>query len=162
MRGSSGRRRAPASCFVAVFVVAYLTRAQAVALLPAVLTAPLLVAGSSVRPRLLVRYRALYVTLAGALLLAVAYEGVRGRSPLGVLGAYRGDRQQGYSVGEVGRWFLYHVAELDLYVGVVPFAALLLLAVALARLAAAQRCSSPRRSRSRSGSCSRSPRSRRG
>ena len=36
-----------------------------------------------------------------------------------------------YSVGEVAKWFLYHVAELDLSLGVLPFAALLLLALGL-------------------------------
>jgi hypothetical protein len=33
-----------------------------------------------------------------------------------------------YSFGDVLRWFVYHIAELDLYLGIVPFAALLLLA----------------------------------
>ena len=34
------------------------------------------------------------------------------------------------SIGEVAKWFLWHVAELDLYVAVLPFAAFLLLGVA--------------------------------
>jgi hypothetical protein len=112
-----------------VCAVAYLTRAQALALVAALATAPLLLAAiEGARPRSLWRYRVLYGALGGALLLAVAYEGVRGRSPLALLGAYRVTSEQGYSAGEVARWLLYHVAELDLYIGIVPFAALLLLA----------------------------------
>ena len=49
----------------------------------------------------------------------------RGRSPLSLLGAYRAATDQGYSVSDVAHYLLWHVAELDLYVGVVGFAALL-------------------------------------
>ncbi len=50
-------------------------------------------------------------------------------TPLGVLGAYEAANTADYTVREVSRWFLYHVAGLDLSLGIVPFAALLLLAI---------------------------------
>ena len=57
------------------------------------------------------------------------------------------------------RGSLYHVAELDLYLGVVPFAALLVLAAPRGARPRRSGRSSPRRSRSPSGSSSRSRRS---
>ena len=48
----------------------------------------------------------------------------RGKSLLGVFGAYEQAGRTHYSLGSVLRWLLYHVAELDLYLGVIPFAAL--------------------------------------
>ncbi len=101
-------------------VFAYLTRAQALAFFPAIVVAPVL-AG---RWR---SFRVLYGTLGAAALLAVGAQLVRGESPLGLLGAYAVTGDYRYEPAEVGRWLLYHVAELDLYVGVVPFAALLVL-----------------------------------
>jgi hypothetical protein len=104
-------------------LVAFLTRAQAVALVPAILTAPLLLP----RPRWR-EFRLLYGLILGAGALVLVYEVARGRSPLDALGAYRSATNSSYSAGSVFRWFVYHVGELDLYVGVVPFAALLYLA----------------------------------
>src|SRR5581483_11825429 len=52
--------------FLAVLVVAYETRAQAVAVLPAALTAPPLVAALGRRPRDVLGHRALYLVVAGA------------------------------------------------------------------------------------------------
>ena len=51
----------------------------------------------------------------------------RGRSPLELLGAYRAATSSDYTVGGVLHFVLYHAAELDLYLGVLPFAALLAL-----------------------------------
>jgi hypothetical protein len=111
---------------LAVCAAAFATRAQAVALVPALVTAPLVLG-----PR---RYRWLYglTGAAGALVLLV--QAVRGRSPLDLLGAYRITGEERYDVSEVARWLLYHVAELDLSLAVVPFAALLLLALVFRRL----------------------------
>jgi hypothetical protein len=50
---------------------------------------------------------------------------VSGRSPLTLLGAYRAATSTSYSAGGILRFLLYHVAELDLYLGILPFAALL-------------------------------------
>ncbi len=103
-------------------LLAFLTRVQAVALIPAMLTAPLLLPRARWR-----EFRLLYGLVLGAGALVLVYEVVRGRSPLDALGAYRSATSSQYSVGTVFRWFVYHVGELDLYVGVVPFAALLYL-----------------------------------
>ena len=52
---------------------------------------------------------------------------LRGRSPLSLLGAYRAATTSSYSAREIAKFLLWHVAELDLYLGVIPFAALLAL-----------------------------------
>jgi hypothetical protein len=52
-----------------------------------------------------------------------------------VLGAYEVAGEADYSIREVAKWFVYHVAELDLALGVIPFAALVLLTLRLTRLA---------------------------
>jgi hypothetical protein len=109
--------------------VAFLTRTQAAALVPAMLTAPLLLAAWRGRLRAVLDYRWLYggvAALAGFVLVAAA---LRGRSPASLLGAYRSAGEYDYRVEDVARWLLYHLGELDLYVGIAPFAALLLLAV---------------------------------
>jgi hypothetical protein len=113
--------------------LAFATRVQALALLPALVTAPLLLAWFDRRGwRSLGAYRVLWGALGGAVALVLAVQLARGHSPRAVLGAYEVAGRHHYTVGSVSRWFLYHVAELDLYVGVAPFAALLLVA-ALAR-----------------------------
>jgi hypothetical protein len=104
-------------------LAAFLTRAQAVALVPAVVTAPLLLGRARLR-----EFRLMYAGVAGGAVLVLAWEVVRGRSPLAALGAYRATTGAHYSFWSVVRWLVYHVGELDLYVGVVPFAALLFLA----------------------------------
>ena len=49
----------------------------------------------------------------------------RGRSPLTLLGAYRAATSASYTPRGVLHFFLYHVAGLDLALGILPFAALL-------------------------------------
>ena len=115
---------------LAVCAVAFLTRAQALALLPAILTAPFLVSGR----RALREYRLLYAIAAAVAAVVVVVQAARGASPLGVLGAYEAAGHASYGAGKVAKYFLYHVAELDLSLGVFPFAALLLLAFTLPRL----------------------------
>jgi hypothetical protein len=109
--------------------LAYGTRAQAVALVPAIATAPLLLAWierSGLR-RTLRAWATLYGVLVGGAVLALVGTTARGRSPLELLGAYRAATSSSYSAGRILRFVLYHVAELDLYLGVIPFAALLVL-----------------------------------
>jgi len=55
-------------------------------------------------------------------------QAARGRSPFGVFGSYSVTATAHYSPGDVLRWLLFHIAELDLALGVAPFAVLLLLA----------------------------------
>jgi hypothetical protein len=105
---------------LALCAFAYLTRAQALAFFPAVVLAPVL-AGTWRS------FKVLYGTLGGLAAAALLVQVVRGESPLGLLGAYSVTGEHRYEPLEVGRWLLYHVAELDLYVGVVPFAATLVL-----------------------------------
>jgi hypothetical protein len=108
-------------------LLAYLTRQQAIAMVPALLTAPLLVAGREAFRR----YQLMYTIVAAGVLVVVVEQLARGRSVFGFLGAYQVASTSHYSVGEVTRWFLYHVSELDLSLGVLPFAALLVLAFGL-------------------------------
>ena len=114
-------------------VLAYATRVQAIALLPAIVTAPLLLAWFEGRGRRgLGAYRILWIVLGAGTALLLAVQLARGRSVKAILGAYEAAGNYEYSVGPILRWLGYHVAGLDLYLGVVPFAAFLLV-LALAR-----------------------------
>jgi Dolichyl-phosphate-mannose-protein mannosyltransferase len=117
-----------------IALVAFATRAQAIALFPAILIAPLLLGR-----RGLLRFRVLYGTVAGVALAAVVAEGLRGRSPFAVLGAYQTTSSEHYHAGEVAKWALWHLAGLDLFLGVVPFAAFLVLCLEWRRLDGPQR-----------------------
>ena len=108
-----------------VSLLAFLTRQQALALLPALLTAPLYVSGRAA----LRRYALLYGIAAAAVVGLLVVQLARGRSPLGLFGAYEVAGRADYSVREVAKWFGYHLGELSLALGVVPFAALILLAL---------------------------------
>jgi dolichyl-phosphate-mannose-protein mannosyltransferase len=114
---------------------AFLTRAQAIALAPAVLTAPLLLAGREAFRR----YRLMYLLIGIGAALVVVEQVARGRSVFGIFGAYQVAGSSHYSSSEVIRWFLYHVSELDLSLGVLPFAALLVLAFSLKTLPRAEK-----------------------
>jgi hypothetical protein len=119
--------------------LAFLVRAQAVTLVAAFVTAIVLVClvearlEGRLRRRDLVRrldaFRATWIVLAGGGLLVLVAGVVRGRSPADSLGGYSVLAEQSYSVSDVARWFVLHAAELDLYLGIVPFAALFVLAV---------------------------------
>ena len=98
--------------------LAYATRPQAIALVPAILCAPLLYA-----PRRLRAFSTLYGIVGAGVVLALLGTAARGRSPLELLGAYRAATSSTYTVGGVLQFL--HLGELDLYLGVVPFAALL-------------------------------------
>lgn len=73
-------------------------------------------------------YAPTWVALMGALVAAATVAAAFGRSPLDALGAYAvvlGNIE----VLAVPWWALLHIAELDLYVAVIPFAATILVAV---------------------------------
>jgi glycosyltransferase involved in cell wall biosynthesis len=114
---------------LAACLLAFLTRSQAIVLVPAVATAPLLLAWLDRRRivRVVREFRAVYALLFVAVVGALVVELARGKSPFDVLGSYSATGHAGYHPGQVLKWLLYHVSELDLYVGIVPFAALLLL-----------------------------------
>lgn len=111
---------------LAVCGLAFATRAQAVALFGAALVAPVLhgLIERDVRavPR---RFAALYGLTAVGAVVALLGTVARGRSPLSLLGAYRATTDRGYSFSEIGRYILWHLAELDLALGVVGLAALI-------------------------------------
>lgn len=111
---------------LAVCILCFATRAQAVALFGAALAAPVVhgLIERDLRHRLR-RFVTLYGIAGGAIAVMLAATVARGRSPLSLLGAYRAATGSGYSVADVGHYLLWHVAELDLYVGVIGFAALL-------------------------------------
>ncbi|MFN2628489.1 MAG: glycosyltransferase [Gaiellaceae bacterium] len=118
---------------LALCALAFLTRAQAVALVAAALSAPVLLAWiERGRPRRLAAFAPLYgLTLLGALAV-ITLEVVRGRSPSAALGNYSVTGSAGYQAWPAFKWLLFHVAELDLALFVVPFAALIVV-VATAR-----------------------------
>ena len=114
---------------IALCLVAFLTRVQAVALAPALVTAPLLLGLFAGRPlrTTLATYRVLLGTIVGGGAFVALLQLARGHSLAELLGAYSVVGEASYSLGNVARFFLYHVEELDLYVGVVPLAALAVL-----------------------------------
>jgi hypothetical protein len=113
---------------IGAVVLAYATRVQAIALLPAIASAPLLLAWLDRRGwRSLGAYRGLWTALGAGTALVVTVQLARGDSLKGVLGAYEAAGNYEYSAGPILRWVLYHLAGLDLYLGIVPFAAFLLL-----------------------------------
>ncbi|MGH2935670.1 MAG: glycosyltransferase, partial [Gaiellaceae bacterium] len=108
--------------------LAFETRAQTVALVVAVLTAPLVLAWiERGRPRRLGAFKPLYAIVAAAAVVAVVVEVARGRSPAAILGNYSVTSSGGYHAWPVFEWIVLHVAELDLATFVLPFAALVVL-----------------------------------
>jgi len=114
---------------VALVVLAFATRVQALAIVPAVFLAPLLLAALERRgPRVtLSRYRGLYGAFVALGLLALAVRVAAGRSLQDLLGAYSPVSDASYEVGEVLSYLVWHVAELGLYLLVIPVAATIVL-----------------------------------
>ena len=109
-------------------LLAFLTRTQAIVLVPAVATAPILLAWLDRRRlRMLADFRALYGILFGAIIAVLVVQFARGHSPYDVLGSYSLTGHATYRPAQIFKWVLYHLAGLDLYLAVAPFAALLLL-----------------------------------
>jgi Dolichyl-phosphate-mannose-protein mannosyltransferase len=123
------------AALLALAGLAFATRAQALAFVPAVLVAPLLLALFERRdPRAALRpFAPLYGIAVVGGLAVIGGQLARGRSLRDLLGAYAvvGDRH--YDVVDVFRVALWHAADLDLYLGVIPFAALLLLVFGVRR-----------------------------
>jgi hypothetical protein len=109
----------------------FATRVQAVALVPAILLAPLVLAVFERRGfrGTISRFRWLYGVAGAAVLAVLAIQLAAGN----LLGAYAPVGEQAYDLGEVLRYLWWHVAELSLYVLVIPLAATIVL-VARARL----------------------------
>ena len=111
------------------FGLSYLTRAEAIAFVPAMAVAPLLLTLiEQQRLRRVPRqYATLYVALVGGGVAAFVVTAIRSRSVSSLLGGYEAATSPAYSTGTVLRYLLYHTAELDLSLGVAPFALLLAL-----------------------------------
>lgn len=107
--------------------VAFATRSQSLAFVPAIATAPLALALLRRRIAELRPFLPLYALGAVGAAAAVVLQTARGQSLADLLGAYSIVGEGSYDVGRVLRYWLWHVEELDLYVGIVPFAALLVL-----------------------------------
>ena len=113
---------------LALVGVAYLTRAQAVVLVVAVVLAPVLLGLIERNVRAQLRsFAVTYVAVGVGAVLVLAATVARGRSPYSLLGAYRAATSTSYSFSDVAHYALWHAAELDLYLGVIPVAALLVL-----------------------------------
>jgi hypothetical protein len=106
--------------------LATLVRVQALACVLAALTAPLLLRAVARRP--LRPFLPLFGAVAIGVVLVLAAQLARGASLQSLFGAYAVVGEGGYDLVDVARFLFWHVAELDLYVGVFPLAAFLLLA----------------------------------
>jgi hypothetical protein len=113
---------------LAACALAFAARQQAIALFAAAATAPILDTLFARRGvRALRSYATLYGILAAGAVLALVGTVARGRSVYSLLGAYRAATNESYSVRTILHYLLWHFGEIDLYLGVVPFAALLAL-----------------------------------
>lgn len=114
---------------LALCALAFLTRAQAVALVGAALVAPLVLAWiERGRPRRLAAWKPAYLVVAAAAVVVFAVQLTRGQSPAGILGGYSvTTTNASYPLWRSIRWVAYHVASVDLALWVLPLAALVVL-----------------------------------
>jgi hypothetical protein len=122
---------------VAALACAYATRSQALGFVGAIVLAPLVLALLRKELRAVRPFVPLLAGIAGLGVLVVLVQELRGRSLSDLLGAYSIVGEGGYDVGRVLRFWLWHVEELTLYVGVLPVVALGLLLCRGSRLPAA-------------------------
>ena len=127
---------------LAALLLAILTRLQALALLPAAVTALALYLALEHRLKpasnRLLQARRYGLLLGGTTALAVAWIGwrlARAGPASEVLGAYRAAGETSYDVPEAVRFVLYHAADLALLTGLLPACAFALLAIAAFRRA---------------------------
>jgi hypothetical protein len=141
------RRQLLALGFLAL---AYFTRPQAIVLVPALVTALVLIIGldawarrDETLARSLVSSARQYLTImlglaAAAAAFAIVEIGIRGKGWRDALGAYAFLADAHYSPSAVGHWFVYHLGELDFAFALLPFAGLLLIVFAGLRPRAAR------------------------
>ncbi|MGL6279499.1 MAG: hypothetical protein ACRC50_08105, partial [Gaiella sp.] len=117
------------AALLGLLAAAWATRAQALGFVPVLVTAPLVLAALRGNAADLRRYARLLVVLAGALVLAIVAQAARGSSLGDLLGAYSVVGEGGYDVGQVLRFWGWHLEELLLVLALVPaVAAVVLLA----------------------------------
>jgi hypothetical protein len=125
---------------VVLIAVAAVTKIQAVTLMPALVTAILIVvlldglergrAGALGRiVRGLLRFWPTWGLLALAIPVVLVRQALRDQPLREVLGAYNAVIDREYPVGQLAEWALWHVAALDVILGVFPFAAFLLMTI---------------------------------
>jgi hypothetical protein len=123
---------------VVLIAVAALTKVQAVTLVPALVTAIGIVVlldalergRSGAFGRLLrgaARFWPTWALLAFAVPVVLVRQAARGLPLREVLGSYAGVLDTDYSVASLAQWALWHVAALDIILGVFPFAAFVLM-----------------------------------
>jgi len=135
--------------FFAFTVLAFLARAQGVILLGAFVIALVIVCVANAwgGPRLsgraflrdVLRFRVSLAILVLGVIAVVGYEVARGRPVRTILGTNAGVISMHRPLGPTLRWILEHFGELDLYLGIIPFVAL----VVIVGLALAPREQSP-------------------
>jgi 4-amino-4-deoxy-L-arabinose transferase-like glycosyltransferase len=112
------------------------TRSQALGFVGAILLAPPLLALVRRDARTIRPFLPLLGGLVGLGLIVVGAQLLRGRSLSDLLGAYSIVGEGGYDVDHALRFWLWHVEELTLYVGIVPVVALVVLLARSGRLPA--------------------------
>jgi len=114
---------------VGLVTLAFAARVQAVAIVPAALLAPPLLAFFERRSlrATFSRYRLLYAAFGALGVLALTVQVLGGRSLQDLLGAYSSVGDASYGTREVLRYLVWHGAELGLYLLVVPLAATIVL-----------------------------------
>ena len=132
-RPSAGRILA----LVAALAASVATRSQAIGFVGAILLAPFLLALLRRDRSVLRRFAPLLGGIVVLGVLLVVAQLARGRSLSDLLGAYSVVGEAGYDVGQVLRFWLWHVEELILYVAVVPVVALVVLLSGARQLPAA-------------------------
>lgn len=118
---------------LAALALAVVTRLQALALVPGLVTAIVVFAALETRdePRerlrgligRLERFAPTWLALGAGTIAVIGLQELRGQPLRELLGPYSGVVGETYTAGAISRWFVYHLAELDLYLGFVPFAA---------------------------------------
>ncbi len=115
--------------FFVLLGVVFGTRSQGVVLAAAAVSAPLLLGlfrRGAFRATIW-SYRWLYGVFAATAALGLAAQAARGRPLTGLLGSYAVVGEAHYDVSKAVHFVVYHLAELDLYVGVIPVAAAIVL-----------------------------------
>jgi hypothetical protein len=132
---------------IVLIAVAAVTKVQAVTLVPALVTAigivVLLDALAQGRPGFLRRialgiatFWPIWALLALAVPIVLVRQAARDQPLREVLGSYAGVLDTDYAVGDLAQWALWHLAALDIILGVFPFAAFLLMTIYSLRPAA--------------------------
>ena len=109
-----------------------LVRVQGLSVVLAALTAPVLLRLVARRP--LRPWGPLYAILGVGGVLVLGAQLARGASISSLFGAYQVVGEESYDLVDVLKFVFWHLAELDLYVAVIPFAAFLLLAARIRSL----------------------------